>query len=368
MNTTNKESLLIVAVNIHIVGGAERVACNMANHYCNKGWRIGILSFNTKQDSVIFNLSDQVMRHYLNVTTSNKLLQKVQVFFRLKNFLKKNRYTYVMGIGSFSSTMLGFCAKEKNGAYFIGTEHSHYYNAPKIWNYLRKYSYSKLEAITVLTNNDYPILKEINKNTFVIPNALIQMPEIYTTNKEHRFLAIGRIDGGKQFSQMIEVFNEFVKKNDDWTLSVVGDGVLREALEEQVKRCGLEKKVEIKHFTNEVEKEYLSSSVLLSTSKFEGLPMTMIEAQSYGLPIISYDCKTGPADIIIDSQNGFLIKTNDAQTMLKKMLLLADNEDLRLRMSENAIKDSYRFSPEAIYKKWDTLFGLLKNNKTSFDR
>ena len=87
--------------------------------------------------------------------------------------------------------------------------------------------------------------------------------------------------------------------------------------------------------------------------------MVMIEAMSYGLPVIAYDCKTGPSDIIINRQNGFLIPLDDKEEMLKCMLDIACDDALRSQMSQCAIADSKRFSPESVYPKWDALFEEL---------
>lgn len=359
MNTNrNNKSLLIISSNIHLGGGGERVACNIANHYYNKDWQVEIVSFNVKKDNPIFNLNSGIIRHYLNVKSKNKLIQKFVELVRLKKFLKRTSSHFVMAIGSHPNVILGFCSNKKGQSIRVGTEHSHYYNAPKLWNYLRKWSYPKLSAITVLTNNDYPILKSINSNTFVIPNALTQLPQIHISGEQHTFLAVGRLSQEKQFAQMINVFADFCKSNSEWNLIIIGDGGLREELKMLIESYNIGNRVNLKHFTNNIEKEYLSSSILLSTSKSEGLPM--IEAQSYGLPIIAYNCKTGPADIVIDGQNGFLVEVDDKNTMLQKMLLLAEDKDLRSEMSRNAIKDAYRFSPETVYNKWDNLFNYLE--------
>ena len=167
------------------------------------------------------------------------------------------------------------------------------------------------------------------------------------------------MDKYKQFDQLLDIFHEFVKRDHSWELVIIGNGELFDNLQEQIKELDLGDIVKIKPYSHHIEQEYLKASVLLSTSNREGLPMVMIEAMSYGLPVIAYDCKTGPSDIIINRQNGFLIPLDDKEEMLKCMLDIACDDELRSRMSQCAIADSKRFSPESVYPKWDALFEEL---------
>lgn len=350
------KDFLFVVFDIHFGGGGERVAANMVNHYLAKGCSVEILSFAKRGAKPVVGLNPDTKIHYLS-TSSNTLIQKVQAIIRLRKFFKNHLYSYVIGIGSYPSCVLGLL--NHHGRTFIGTEHSHFYNAGLIWNYLRRFAYPRLSAIVVLTQHDFPILKAINDKTYVIPNAQAFMPSSYTSCMNHRFLAVGRMDKYKQFEQMIDIFHEFVEYDDSWELVIIGGGELLENLQEQIKKLQLERKVFIKAYTNHIEQEYLNASVLLSTSQREGLPMVMIEAMSYGLPVIAYDCKTGPSDIILDCQNGFLIPLDDKERMLKCMLDIAGNEVLRCQMSQEAIESAKRFSPESVYLRWDTLFEEL---------
>lgn len=352
------KDLLFVVFDIHFGGGGERVTANIVNHYHNKGFSVEILSFGEKKNIPIVGLAPGIRTFYLS-TSSNKFLQKIQTIHRIKKFFKSHRYSFVIGIGSYPSVVLGLL--NHKGCFFIGTEHSHFYNAGTIWNYLRRFTYPNLSAIVVLTRHDYKILKEINNNTYVIPNAQSFTPQSFSSCENHRFLAVGRMDRFKQYDQMLKVFYKFSKLNDSWELVIVGGGELLETLKTQVKELNLEDRIYIKTYTDHIEKEYLSASVLLSTSQREGLPMVMIEAMSYGLPVVAYDCKTGPSDIIIDKRNGYLVPLDDDNMLLERMLKLSADYNLRKQMSKNAIEDAQRFSPQKVYGMWDSLFDQLSN-------
>lgn len=354
-----RKSLLLIVDDIHLGGGGERVAVNMANHYFDEKWHVEFVSFRSPQKDLPFNLNAAIIVNYLNVK-GNKFVQKISAWKRLRALLSIKKYNIILAIGSHPSTILGFL---NVNTITIGTEHSHFYHAPKIWNYLRMYAYKRLSAITVLTNEDLPILKRINDNSVVIPNALSTIPEKHSSMNNKRILAVGRMDKYKQFDKLIKVFKKFNEKNSDWRLTIVGEGEKKCQLKKMISSYDLDDIVEIKPYNPNIEYEYLNSSILVSTSNKEGLPMVMIEAQSYGMPIVSYDCKTGPKEIIIDGQNGYLIRLNDERSMVDALLKLTSDDELRKKMSDNAKKDALRFSPEVIYQKWNDLFNSF--NKSS---
>jgi len=95
------------------------------------------------------------------------------------------------------------------------------------------------------------------------------------------------------------------------------------------------------------------------TSRTEGLPMVLLEAQVCGLPIVSFDCETGPSDIVADNTNGFLIDCYDIDKMTERISLLCTDYDLRLKFGRNAVENVKKFSPEIINSKWDKLFEEL---------
>ena len=106
---------------------------------------------------------------------------------------------------------------------------------------------------------------------------------------------------------------------------------------------------------------YHSASIYAMSSRFEGLPMVLIEAQSCGLPCISFDCPEGPADIINDGVNGFLITPNDIESFSEKLLLLMKDEKMREDFGNKAFENSLKFSTAEIAKKWFELLGGVSN-------
>jgi glycosyltransferase involved in cell wall biosynthesis len=118
--------------------------------------------------------------------------------------------------------------------------------------------------------------------------------------------------------------------------------------------------VELLGIVSNMSKEYINASILVLTSRGEGLPMVLIEAQAFGLPVVSFDCKTGPAEIITDSKDGFLIPSFDTNLMGERIVNLCDDYHLRLQFGSCARNNAKRFLPENIVAKWEKLFDSLQ--------
>jgi glycosyltransferase involved in cell wall biosynthesis len=107
---------------------------------------------------------------------------------------------------------------------------------------------------------------------------------------------------------------------------------------------------------------YRSASIVAMSSRYEGLPMILLEAQAYGLPIVSFACKCGPADVVTDGVDGYLVPEGDAECLADKLVKLMDDELLRQRMGRAARKNSERYAEEVIMRRWISLFeGLMQS-------
>lgn len=133
----------------------------------------------------------------------------------------------------------------------------------------------------------------------------------------------------------------------------VGDGILKNEIKSKIKAKGLQDSIILKPFTREIDKEYLNASIYVMSSYFEGFPMVLLEASSYGLPAIAFDINTGPSDIIKDSQSGFLIGDNDLQSFAEKLAILISDATLLKNMGIQAKKRvEEKFSKEVIMGLW----------------
>jgi glycosyltransferase involved in cell wall biosynthesis len=213
----------------------------------------------------------------------------------------------------------------------------------------------KYDRFVVLTNEDKLCWKNQN-NISVIYNSIAKNGASNVSLLENRkALAVGRVTHQKNLELLVELWAEISKKHADWNLTIVGTGNST-ALQEKIKDMSLEDVVTVLPSTNSINEYYIDSSLYLMTSRYEGLPMVLLEAQNFGLPIVSFDCKCGPKEIINDGEDGFLIANGDNGAFIDKVSQLIENENLRIDFGKKAKKNSTKFSEETIMQQWVLLF------------
>jgi len=223
--------------------------------------------------------------------------------------------------------------------------------------------FNKYDYLALLTKRDQ-LNGGYKTKTEVIPNMMSnKLPKKTATLGTTNVISVGSMhDDRKSFDIQIKLWSKISKAHPKWVLNIYGSGKGMNKLQSLVDSLNLNKNVILYGNSNTMEKHYLDSSIFLFTSKAEGLPMVLIEAQSYGIPCVSFDCPTGPSDIITDAKNGFVVKQNDVLTLEEKICKLIENEKLRKEMGKNARENAKLYSPESISKLWTKLFNKITND------
>ncbi|WP_321373626.1 glycosyltransferase family 4 protein [uncultured Draconibacterium sp.] len=230
-----------------------------------------------------------------------------------------------------------------------------------IKTYLNERLIKRYDVFVVLTEQDAKLWKYPN-NLHVIPNMISFENNEPTDIAQKQVIAVGRLDAQKRFDRLIDIWGKVVKKNKEWILQIYGKGPDIQLLKNQIARKNLENYIQINKPVTNIKEKYLESSILTMTSSFEGLPLTLIEAMSLGIPCVSYSCKCGPADIITHEKNGFLIKEGDESKFMSSLLMLMENDELRRNMSHQAFLSSQRYSVDRIMSVWTKLFNETVKN------
>ena len=218
----------------------------------------------------------------------------------------------------------------------------------------------KFDKFVVLTNEDKGYWGQL-PNIEVIPNAAMHIGNKYSDSTAHRIIAVGRLDYQKGFDRLIEAWAliQKHKKYKDWNLDIFGQGEWHDMLQQMIERHGLQDNTHINRPTRDIGTEYAKSSLLVMSSNYEGFPMVMIEAMACGLPVVSFDFKCGPKDIIKDSINGLLVPNGNIDALAQAMMKIMDNDTYRKELSLNARQVVSTYSEDTVMEKWVKLFNSL---------
>ncbi|KCY84447.1 glycosyltransferase, partial [Acinetobacter baumannii] len=170
-------------------------------------------------------------------------------------------------------------------------------------------------------------------------------------NNNKQIVTIGRLTDQKNYIHLLQAWKKIYQSIPDWQLNIYGEGEHEEMLQDYIKQHSL-KNVSLKGSTSNVKEVYEQSSFFVMSSKYEGLPMVLIEAQSFGLPIVSYNCPYGPSDVIRDSKNGFLVEDQNVEELAAAILKLALSPQLLEQFSQSSLLNAKKYQPEQILKIW----------------
>ncbi|EDO7694797.1 glycosyltransferase family 4 protein, partial [Campylobacter coli] len=316
-------------------GGGERVCANLANAFC-LDYEVEIFSFYKSQPEPIYKLNQKVKITYLS-TFDLKNAKGIK-----KNFLK-NFYRYFLSF----KIIFNFRQKSNeillaNDGYFVPFFKNKALKYLRIWHIKapkkKKMIFNRFDTIIILSSRELEKWKKWHKNIQVIPNFLPFISPKENDLSQKVVLSVGRFTQEKGFFRLIDIW-EMVQKNEkfkEWKLHIIGDGILKEKIQDKIKIKNLEKSIILKPFTREIEKEYLKASIYVMTSHFEGFGMVLAESASYTIPSIAFDINTGPSDIIDNKKSGFLIEDGNLQEFANKLKILMQDESLREKFGKNA--------------------------------
>jgi glycosyltransferase involved in cell wall biosynthesis len=240
----------------------------------------------------------------------------------------------------------------------IGQEHMHFYNHVKPLRKSIRQKYERLDTLTVLTERDKTTYEDrLHAPTRIvrIPNAVRDMGAGRADLDAPVMLAAGRMSPQKGFDMLVQAWAQVAPRHPDWRLRICGDGKLRKKVERLIEENDLAGSVSLEPAARDLGGEMDKCSVFVMSSRFEGFPLILLEAMSKGMAVASFDCPTGPADIVDDHRNGLLVPPKDVDGLAAAIGELASNDGLRRRCGEAAVETAGQYSMAAIGAQWDDL-------------
>ncbi len=356
--------IIFVIKSLHTAGGMERMTVTVANELVRRHHQAGIISLSGNGNSY-FKTDPQVELFNLKIKSWKKTfpLKDIERIKQLKAIYKSYQPDVIIFVGS-GRSMLNFAAAK--GYRTITWEH---FNANVNWHLLHPQS-KKMAAkygnrIVTLTQKDVANYQRKfgAKNAVCIPNPVTINTDRKSTLKHKQVLAVGRLMPQKGFDMLLDAWSKTKMKDEGWKLKIIGKGKLEPELRKKIKDLNLTS-VELSGPGNIID-HYLESSIFAMSSRFEGLPLVLIEAMSLGLPIVSFDCETGPSEIIVHQENGFLVPTFNTDKFAENLDQLMQDEELRHKMCKNALERSKLFSVDNIIDQWEEVLQQVVNDPMS---
>ena len=242
----------------------------------------------------------------------------------------------------------------------IVESHINFAHDGTLWNKLltryNNHYVGKADAVVTLTQGDAKNWRKVSKNVHVIPNFVhLNDTGSISDCSSKKAVFIGRLVKEKGLDDMTSIWRQVNAQHPDWQLHLYGEGTMNSVPDIQLF---------VHPATATPFERYKESSLLLLTSKFESFGLVLPEAMSCGIPVVSYDCPYGPASIISDGKDGFLIPNRDEQLYVKRVLQLIEDAELRRQMGVQGLTSSQRYRAENIMQQWAALYQSLMPAKS----
>ena len=261
----------------------------------------------------------------------------------------------VLYVASPLNLMESFLAGMK-GTRIIVTEHSAFSSYNWVYKNIIYRLYPRVALLTVPTKTDSEGYSARGIRNSYVPNPLPFYPEAVSDLSSKWALCIGRLTADKRHDLLLDIWQLSQIYAQGWKLMIIGEGECESELREKIVTLGLNGHVFIEKPVATIQEKYAASSIFLLTSRAEGFGLVLIEAMAFGIPCISFDCPSGPRDIINNGLTGYLIKEGDVFGYVDVLRRLATNHKHRTLLGCNARYSVLKFRREAVGAEFKKLF------------
>lgn len=342
-------------------GGTERVSTLLANHLASLD---GVeVTFCTLLDSAepFFPVSPAVAIERLGHDRDRYRAWKYPAYVaRLRSLVKRHRPSWIIDVCS-AMSLVSIPACAGTGCRVITWEH---FNASVTWNGLtaplarRLASRLSYRVVTLTTRDSRAYATMYGARNVTHTQSCYPRRSDSSDLSARVVLSVGRLSGQKGFDLLLQAWALTSCRKDGWELHIVGDGEEREAISGLIASMGDGSNVTLYPPTSDIGAHYRNASIYVMASRFEGMPLVLIEAMAHGLPAVSFDCPTGPAEIIRDGASGLLVAPGDVKALAGAIDRLASSPATLHEMSATALGDSLSYSPGRFFSSWRELMGL----------
>ena len=351
-------------------GGAERVLADLAVRWVRSGNAVAITTLSDATDddyslpaevrriplglmSESTGLVDSVRKNIRRIRTLRRVIRDVSPDCVVSFIPSMNVLTLLAAVGLPTAVIVSERVDPRHHA--IG----------QVWHFLRRLLYRYAAAVVVQTDNIAKVLPQFapGSRCVVIPNSAPPPAEIPPwTTRRTEIIGVGRLASQKGFDRLIRAFATIQADFPDWRLVILGEGPDRSALQELARELDIADRVEMPGWVSDPQQQMRQGGCFVLSSRYEGFPNALLEAMACGLPAVSFNCDSGPAEIIRPGVDGLLVTVDDVPALAEGMRKLLSDETLRQSMSEHACEVSQRFGVDRIFGLWDQLVSQVSRS------
>lgn len=341
----------VLVLNACDLGGIERSSFTLVKTLKHAGHAVELVS--------VYENSDVA----LNGAESYRLLKGNNELAKIKNYINELEDSTII-ISTYDRLSFLICIVSiflRKKHKLIAHQHADYFAHNSRVRFLRKIGYRiGCDAIVCLTKTDYEFYRQWYKKCFVIPNILdIEASQLLGNNdkiseRNTDFIAAGRLHPIKRYTDFIKLHDRLAKQH-VVKFKLFGHG---EDYDRLLKLSSSAKTI-LQGSTKNMFAEMQDAKFFVVTSYRESFSMVIVEAMSAGCIVISYDCPTGPGEIITDGVDGFLVPNGDHAALVEKCSWLLNNKSDLDPIQDNARSTAKKYLPENVVKKWNALFQSL---------
>ncbi|WOD42904.1 glycosyltransferase [Hwangdonia lutea] len=346
-------------------GGAEKMAANMSISLSNKGYEVFVVSM---LNNISYEFAGTLYNFGLVKEKSGKLL----AFLQFKRFFNKQGFDVIIDhrvrARFFKEVVFSKYVFKKCRVIYVVHHYdlSLYFTALKI-PFLSRFPHVKSKTFVSVSKQVQNHLKlQLEIDSILIYNYVLAQ-SIETAFGKHQpnnanfkyVVAVGRLVKVKRFDLLISSYAKSNLPKNNIKLFILGEGPERGNLESLLKILGMEDMIELKGFHNNPYGFIKQAQALVMSSKYEGFPMVLIEALALYTPMVSFNCESGPSEIIQHNKNGLLVENQNSELLIKAMNTLLLNEELYKDIKHNMAKTPNKFSEDNIVEQW---INLIENS------
>lgn len=362
--------ILYIISAINNQGGVARVLATKTNYFVeNFGYEVIIVTENNGNEPLFFEFNPKIKIIDIKLS-KNKITEIIQYKTKIQNIINEHNPNYIITSNfHFKSFLIPYLLKTKNPIIFeahgskfneelfVGNSIYHTFRR-KIKVLYRGFLANKFDFCIVLSPQSF---EEWNiKNAVIIPNAIWFQVDKLATLQSKKVITVARHSYEKGLDRLLPIWKIITEKYPDWVLEIYGEENENQNLVLQSLELKIENNVVFLRPVSNIVSKYQSSSIYVMTSRFEAFPMVLLEAMMCGLPVVAYDCPTGPRAIVANNEDGFLIENGNEKEFVSKLLELIENQDLRIKIGAKAHQSVVKYDLKMVMNQWNTFF--VKNN------